>query len=102
MNGSHAAGGPIGQRLSPQVVDAHAASDPERIWASIARTDISQSFHDVTFKELAHAVNYVAWWIDGLIGPSTNFETIAYMGVSDIRYAIMVLAAIKCGCKVRI
>lgn len=99
MNGSHAAG-PVGERLLPQVADAHAKFDPERIWASIAHSDISRGFRDVTFKELAHTVNYVAWWIDGKIGRSNDFETIAYMGVSDIRYGFMFLAAIKCGYKV--
>jgi len=101
MNGSHAAG-PVGERLLPQVADAHAKFDPERIWASTAHSDISRGFRDVTFKELAHAVNYVAWWIDGKIGRSNDFETIAYMGVSDIRYGFMFLAAIKCGYKVGI
>lgn len=47
-------------------------------------------------KELASAVNRIAWWIDGEIGQSNNFETLAYMGATDIRYGIFFFAAIKC------
>ena len=34
------------------------------------------------------------------LGRSTVFETIAYIGPSDLRYAIVFLAAVKCGYKV--
>ena len=84
----------------PQVVDATALLQPEKIWASFALSGASLAFRDVSFKELAHAVDFVSWWIEDLIGRSTVFETIAYMGINDIRYGIMLLAAIKCGYKV--
>ncbi|KAI9818373.1 MAG: putative NRPS-like protein biosynthetic cluster [Pycnora praestabilis] len=100
MNGTHAPGGLIGERLAPQVVDAIATSRPDTVWASVAYPDISQGFRDVTFKELAHAVDYMAWKIIEEIGRSKSFETIAYMGVSDIRYAAITLASIKCGYKI--
>lgn len=34
------------------------------------------------------------------LGWSTVFDTIAYIGPSDLRYAIVFLAAVKCGYKV--
>ena len=92
---------PIGERLMPQVVDATAASQPDKLWASYAVSSAPLRFRDVTFQELARAVNYMAWHIEGLIGRSTTFETIAYIGVNDIRYGIILLAGIKCGHKVR-
>ena len=96
-------GGPIGKRLLPHVVDAHAKFDPERVWASIARsTDLSQGFWDVKFRELARAVNNLAWYIDDRIGPGKDFETIGLVGVFDIRYALFLFASIKCGYKVSI
>ena len=51
-------------------------------------------------KDLASAVNTITWWIDREICPSDNFETLASMGATDIRYRIFFFAAIKCGYKV--
>jgi hypothetical protein len=90
-----------GARLVPQVADQLAASSPSKIYASIPRgSDISDGFRDVTVLELVSAVNDMAWWIEENYGRSDVFATIAYMGVSDIRYAIVFLAAVKCGYKV--
>lgn len=46
-------------------------------------------------KELASAVNRIAWWIDREIGHSDSFEALAYMGATDVRYGIFFFAAIK-------
>lgn len=48
-------------------------------------------------KELANAINRIAWWIDRAIGHSETFETLAYMGAMEIRYGVLFFAAIKCG-----
>ena len=94
-------GSSFGSRLLPQVVDELAKTDPNRVYATYQRSsDISAGFRDVTMREMASAVNKVAFWIKENIGCSTTFETIAFVGPSDLRYAIMLLAAIKCGYKV--
>jgi hypothetical protein len=94
-------GGPYGRRLLPQIADACANSKPDKIWGSIPHSsDFSQGFQDITFKQLAHAVNSTAWLIDGNIGPSNGFEAIAYMGAADLRYTVLALAAMKCGYQV--
>ena len=94
-------GGPIGSRLLPQIADAFAKHKPDTIWGSIARSsDFSEGFQDITFKQLAHAVNYTAWLIDGKLGRSNDFEAIAYMGAADLRYTVLALAAMKCGYQV--
>ena len=70
-----------GNRLIPQIVDDLARSDPERIVYSFAQSsDVSQGFRDVSARELAHAVNKVAWWLHNEIGKSSSFETIGYIG----------------------
>ncbi len=95
-----APGGPYGERLVPQVVDTLASTDPDRIYASIPRTaDVNDGFRDVTMKDLANAINTMAWMLEKVEGkpPEGRFERIAYMGASDIRYAIMMIAAIKVG-----
>ena len=51
----------------------------------------------MSFKQLAHAVNYVAWWMEDLVGHAEKFPTIAYTGISDLRYGVMMIAAIKAG-----
>jgi hypothetical protein len=64
-------------------------------------TDLSKEFKEITFAGLANAVNSTAWWIEGQIGRSNDFETIAFLGgVAEIRYAVIFLVAIKCGYKV--
>jgi len=94
-------GGSFGSRLLPQIADSFAQSKPETLWGSIARSsDFSKGFQDITFKQLAHAVNYTAWFIDGKLGRSNDFEAIAYMGAADLRYTVLALAAIKCGYQV--
>ncbi|KAI9794020.1 MAG: putative NRPS-like protein biosynthetic cluster [Peltula sp. TS41687] len=84
-----------GKRLLPQVVDEIARIDPDRIYASFPlSTDLSKGFHDVTFKKLAQAVNHLAWWLEARFGRSTSSETVAYMGVPDLRAAVFFLAAV--------
>ncbi len=90
-----------GARLLPMVVDQLAESDPARVYASIPVSSVfSEGFRDVTMLEMARAVHSFAWWLDAHIGKSSSFETLAYKGISDLRYAVVFLAAVKCGYKV--
>ena len=92
---------PYGSRLLPQVVDELARSDPQRIYATIPlSSDLSKGFQDVTMRQVSQAVNKCAYWLEDTIGRSTVFETLSYMGLPDLRYAIVFLAAVKCGYKV--
>lgn len=91
---------PFGERLLPSVVDECAIRDPNRIYGSYATSNnVADGFRNVSMAQLARGVNHAAWWIKDQIGTSRNFDTIAYMGTSDFRYPIFVLAAIKCGFK---
>lgn len=90
-----------GARLLPQVVDEYARIDPNRVYASISLyANISQGFRDVTMKDMARAVNSMAWWIKDHLGLRNDFETVGYIGISDLRYPAIILAGIKCGWKV--
>lgn len=90
-----------GSRLLPQVLDDLARSKPQRIFASIPKTfELKDGFRDVTVLQVSRSVNRLAWWIEANIGKSLTFETIAYLGLPDLRYAILFLAAVKCGYKV--
>jgi hypothetical protein len=92
-----------GSRLMPVVVDQIANSQPDLLYASVPLTaNIGDGFRGVTFLDIASATNHVAAWIDRTYGRSTKFDTIAYMGIGDLRYVVVFLAAVKCGYKVRL
>lgn len=91
-----------GRRLLPQVLDDLSISTPDRIYVTIPRLtkDLSRGFSDITVSDVARCVNALAWWLQEDVGRSDSFETLCYIGVPDIRSAILFLAAIKCGYKV--
>ncbi|KAL8793203.1 MAG: hypothetical protein Q9195_004233 [Heterodermia aff. obscurata] len=92
-----------GKRLLPKVLDEQAQSNPDKVFAAIARSDVlSDGFRDVTFSQVAQAVNSLAYVLQSTFGPTLNydFETLTYIGVPDLRYSIVFYAAVKCGYKV--
>ncbi|KAL8668541.1 MAG: hypothetical protein Q9168_006833 [Polycauliona sp. 1 TL-2023] len=95
-NGAH------GQRLLVLVIDDYAADQPDQAWAAVPRSnDLSQGFLDISFKQFAKAINRAAFWLDDRLGASHgSFETFAYAGDKDLRYAIMAVAAVKVGRKI--
>lgn len=92
-----------GRRLLPVVIDERAHDEPNRPWASIPIDDweLAQGYEDVTYGQLARAIDRLAWLIErSMGGRSAAFETVAYLGVPDIRYHMMEMAACKTGHKV--
>ena len=91
-----------GHRLLPAVLDYAGTKTPSNIYASVPRSsDISDGFWNITINEVLRAVDSFAWWLRDHYGPSDNFETLTYVGVSDLRYVMFFYAAVKCGYKVR-
>ncbi|KAK3945721.1 hypothetical protein QBC46DRAFT_371464 [Diplogelasinospora grovesii] len=89
-----------GQRLLPSLVDEIAASDPERVFFSVAKTkNPADGFQDITAKAFARAVNRCAWYIEQSLGRGKDFPTLTYMGPQDLVYAILIPACIKTGYK---
>ncbi|KAL1967402.1 hypothetical protein VTN77DRAFT_3187 [Rasamsonia byssochlamydoides] len=93
------------QRLIPSIIDHHASEEPDKIYASIPRDndDLSQGFRDITYRQLRKAVDKAAFWLKSEIGDATqqgDFEPFAYYGSRDLRYTILLVAAIKIGRKV--
>lgn len=92
-----------GRRLVPQVVDELAATAPDRVYAAIPKTsDVQDGYRDVTMAELSGCVNFMARWLEQRFGKSETFETITYVGLSDLKGITILLAAIKVGFKVRL
>jgi hypothetical protein len=91
-----------GRRLFPSYLDQLAKTNPGRVYAAIPKTaDVEDGYIDVTIADLARCTNFMAKWIEDTFGKSQNFETITYVGLSDLRGVALFLAAIKTGHKVR-
>ncbi|TKA57030.1 hypothetical protein B0A49_10497 [Cryomyces minteri] len=89
-----------GQRLLPHILREVSKSDPQKPWALVFETsDIFKGFRTVNVRDISNAVNATAWWMHNQLGRSDHFETVAYIGISDIRYEIVHLASINCGYK---
>lgn len=94
---------PYGRRLVPQVLDDLASNNPHRVYAAIPKTaEVKDGYQDVTVADLACAVNFMSKWIEDKFGKSTNFETITYIGLSDLKGVVTFLAAVKTGYKASI
>lgn len=91
-----------GKRLLPHIVDYYAHHEPGRVFAAISKSEsVVNGFRDVTMKALAAAVDNMAWWLDRTLKDvPMKQRTLAYIGTGDLRYTILLLAAIKCGWKV--
>ena len=88
-----------GRQLLPVVVDER---NPNWLFARVPRspTNLQDGFLNVTCGDFARAVNRAAGWLEDIFGQSLTFDTLAYLGPSDIRYTIFVLGASKVGFKV--
>ena len=91
-----------GKRLLPHIVDERSRTEYERPFALYPRSKIpSQGFREVSYKQLANAVNRAAWWLESYITQDEEKESpVAYLGPNDLRYIIFVLATMKTGRKV--
>jgi long-subunit acyl-CoA synthetase (AMP-forming) len=58
-------------------------------------SDISDGWKDVSFKDLANAIQNMALWIQTEVSSSNQPLTIAYIGCNDIRYAAFVFACMQ-------
>ncbi|KAF4825945.1 Non-canonical non-ribosomal peptide synthetase FUB8 [Colletotrichum tropicale] len=92
-------GSQVEQRLIPQALADALAEKPDRTWVSYAiSNNIAQDgFRNITIRQLATAVDRLAWYIDDNIGKSSDFETVMYYGLADVRYIITLIAGIKTG-----
>ena len=86
--------------LLPSLVDNIAETDPNRLFAEIPNsTALADGFRDVTFKDLARAIDFTARWLEQHVGTERS-EVLAYVGRNDIRYPVFVFACNKTGHKV--
>ncbi|KFY47376.1 hypothetical protein V494_00016 [Pseudogymnoascus sp. VKM F-4513 (FW-928)] len=89
-------------RLLPRVVDDIAASEPSRPYIyQPESSNPEDGWVPVTFKEFANAIDHVAYIIAETVKKDSadEFPTLAYVGPSDVRYGVIVLASVKAGCQ---
>ncbi|KAE8356048.1 NRPS-like enzyme [Aspergillus coremiiformis] len=84
-------------RLLTEVVDQQAQQQPESLYCLHPIShDANCEWHPISFKQLADAVDRVAWWIDQKL-PGKKQQVLAYIGTNDLRYLVFILACIKTG-----
>ena len=67
----------------PKVVEDLARDYPNDLWVKYPRSsDLTQGWRDVTYKELAHAVDGFARWVEQELGVGNGLRTdvVAYLG----------------------
>lgn len=90
-----------GRRLLHRVIDDLASSNPTRIFASIPLSnDLQDGFQDITYRDFSRSIDKCSWWMEKNLGRSETFETLNYVEPQDLRYIILLFAAIKTGYQV--
>ena len=90
--------------LSPAaVVDRLAAEVPHDVWVKelVASNHGPAIWRDISWLQLRVAVDSMACWMEHKLGLGGGDEPVAYVGVNDIRFPIVIMAALKCRYKVR-
>ena len=89
------------QVLLPTLIDERARLEPERLYCAIVKSpNGANGIIKVTYGDFVNAVNRCSWWLEKIFGKSESYETLAYVGSTDLRYAIITLAAVKTSHKV--
>ncbi|KAK4099156.1 acetyl-CoA synthetase-like protein [Parathielavia hyrcaniae] len=88
--------------LSPAaLVDKFAADTPQGVWvkANLSSDNGELTWQDITWVQLRRAVDLVARQMEDDLGAGAGDETLGYIGGGDLRYAVVLMAALKCGYK---
>ncbi|KAF1977379.1 acetyl-CoA synthetase-like protein [Bimuria novae-zelandiae CBS 107.79] len=84
----------------PDYVDEAGQTSPNDTWAIVPRatTGFDEGWQHLTYRDLAAAVNNLAWWIEEKIGVAQRpGQAIGYMGANDLRYLVVLAATLKAG-----
>lgn len=92
-----------GNRLLPKVLDDVAEANPNRLYAAVPRSNnLKDGFIDITFKDMARCVNFFASLLEKTLNCHTDLETVAYLGLPDLRNVVVLIAGLKLGYKVKL
>ncbi|KAJ4303248.1 hypothetical protein N0V90_002141 [Kalmusia sp. IMI 367209] len=84
-----------------KIVDEIARSRPHSVYGYFPRSSsgYKDGFYKLTYRQLANAVNGLAWWMAAQLGKCTASQTLLYVGDNDFMQNIMLLACAKTGYK---
>ena len=100
---------PYEQRLPARAISYRAKTTPDRVVVLLPRGDaLEDGFFELTYRQLDHAVDNVAYWLDGALSDGKKVEydsesqwpTIAYAGTNDYRCILLLYAMAKTNRKV--
>jgi len=85
--------------LLPNIVDHLSRETPQALYDEYPISPLSYDagYHKIAYCDLANAVNGAASWLSQTLGTSKRHEVLAYVGPNDLRYIVLVLAAVKAG-----
>ncbi|CAF9913655.1 MAG: hypothetical protein ALECFALPRED_008933 [Alectoria fallacina] len=90
----------FGRRLIPTLIDETAYANPNGIYCFLPKgTAVEHGFDSVTYNGLANAIDRCSHWMEAQLGRGQSFNTVAYLGPSDLLTTIIIVAAIKTGHK---
>ena len=91
------------KQLLPNIIDGMAKARPGALYAEIPNspTTYALGYRKVTYRNLANAINGIAWMLEKELGKGKNHETLAYIGPNDLVSIFMIIAAVKVGYTVR-
>lgn len=93
----------IKHRVLIDLIHEIATNDPDRAFTyTPSSSDPQDGWKPVTHLQLANAVDHLAHDISKTVTKTSDDEvpTVAYIGPSDFRYTVILLASVKAGCKV--
>ena len=89
-------------RIIPNAIDHIAQGNPNAIFASIPKSsNLADGFRDLSYLEYARTIDRAAAWLKEKLDNDTKNKRIGYMAPSDLRYVILIVAAVKVGSQVR-
>ena len=95
------AGGLHDYGIITNATDDIARDAPNTPYASIPLSaNLDDGFRDITYAQHAAAIGRAADWLEKELGSDFQNEVLPYIAVSDLRYPILSLAALKINCKV--
>lgn len=86
--------------LVPNIIDHVAVVDPDSLYGEypVSTLTYSEGYHKITYRDLANAINGIAAWLLKNLGPpKKENEILAYTGPNDLRYAVLIVGAVKAG-----
>lgn len=88
-------------KLIPHIIDELAQTHPEKLYGEtpISPETYEHGYRKITYRDLANAINGMTHWIEKTLGLGSAFGTLVYLGPHDVRYVILLVAAVKAGYK---